>query len=717
MKPALLLLPFLLLSSAGKKVRWCTLSDAEQRKCSELSRALLSASAPSALSAFTRMSCIRVHNTRDCIDKIRANKADVVSLDAGDVYSAVKVYGLTIAAKESFNPERSCVFSVAVTRKGTLDIKGLKGSRSCHSGARWTSGWNLPLGFLLAQNDLLWDRGQPLSRAVSEYFNASCVPGVGLSSPELCALCQGQRSYLRDRNYFCETNGGEPFFDSEGAFRCLRSGIGEVAFLDHLAVLNATESDLDEYELLCPDGSTAPLTASATCHLGRGPGWALLTRKDFRKVAGRFITLAQQLFGAEGKEKARFELFSSAPFRGKDLLFRDATRRLRLVRDEEEDITQVLGLDYISLLQGLGHEGPSLAESLVRWCCISDAELHKCEEWALNVQSDPLVCIQADSMSGCIEKIKRNEADAVRLDATHSYFADICRLVPVAVEDYGPTFAVVLARKKGFGALGLQGLRGRRSCHGYKFSPAGWALPSRHIFLDASENGTSTPCNLSTAYQAFFWKGCMPGQDGGPLCRVCLGAEAEGAGKGPSHCAANHGERYYGNRGALRCLLGDSNGRHYGDVAFVENHDLLQNIEYESRHSGGGALDSVLSSFVLLCPNGTQATIMDGAQCNLGHVPPGIIVSRPIASTKIHRFLQKFQDLGTSFQLFQSQNYGGSDLLFKDNTKRLLSAVNGNFRAIIGEPFFKMAESIFTCTKAGILDFCKRDSCTDPSRP
>nr|XP_016854400.1 PREDICTED: serotransferrin-1 [Anolis carolinensis]XP_016854401.1 PREDICTED: serotransferrin-1 [Anolis carolinensis] len=683
MKAALLLWPLLLLSSSGKKVRWCTLSDAEQRKCSELSRALLSASAPSALSAFTDV----LHSS--------SQHSRLYRQDQG-----------------------SCVFSVVVARKGTLDIKGLKGSRSCHSGARWTSGWSLPLGFLLSQNDLLWDKGRPLSHAVSEYFNASCVPGVGLSSPALCALCQGQRSYLRDRNYFCETSGGEPFFDSEGAFRCLRSGIGEVAFVDHLAVLNATESDLDEYELLCPDGSTAPLMASATCHLGRGPGRALLTRKDFRKVAGRFITLAQQLFGAEGEEKARFELFSSAPFRGKDLLFRDATQRLRLVggEEEEEDVTQVLGLDYVSLLQGLGHEGPSLSESLVRWCCISDAELHKCEEWALNVHSDPLVCIQADSMSGCIERIKKNEADAVRLDATHSYFADICRLVPVAVEDYGPTFAVALAREKGFGPRGLWGLRGRRSCHGYEFSPAGWVLPSRHIFPDVSGNGTSGPCDLSAAYQDFFWKGCMPGQDGGPLCRVCLGAEAEGAGKGPSHCAANHGERYYGNRGALRCLLGDPDGRHYGDVAFVEHHDLLQNIEHERRHSAGGALGSAPSSFVLLCPDGTQAAILDGAQCNLGRVPPGIIVSRPVASTKIHRFLQKFQDLGTSFQLFQSQNYGGSDLLFKDNTKRLLSAINGNFRAIIGEPFFKMAESIFNCTKAGILDFCKRESCADPSR-
>lgn len=30
------------------------------------------------------------------------NKADAASLDAGDVYSAVKLYGLTVAAKEVY---------------------------------------------------------------------------------------------------------------------------------------------------------------------------------------------------------------------------------------------------------------------------------------------------------------------------------------------------------------------------------------------------------------------------------------------------------------------------------------------------------------------------------------------------------------------------------------------------------------------------------------
>lgn len=50
--------------------------------------------------------------------------------------------------------------------------------------------------------------------------------------------------------------------------------------------------------------------------------------------------------------------------------------------------------------------GSSLDNSVVRWCCISDAELRKCEEWALSIKSYPLVCVQATSMTKCIEMIK-----------------------------------------------------------------------------------------------------------------------------------------------------------------------------------------------------------------------------------------------------------------------------------------------------------------------
>ncbi|NXQ53743.1 TRFE2 protein, partial [Anthoscopus minutus] len=698
-----------------KKFRWCTLSDLEQRKCAELSKALTAVLPLTTASSFTRISCIRAHNTYDCIDKIRANKADGASLDAGDVYSAVKLYGLAVVAKEIYD-QGNCVFAVAIAKRGTLDIQRLRGVRSCHNGARWTSGWNIPLGFLLARNFLSWDEAQPLSQAISEYFNASCIPGVGVAAPRLCALCQGQKSYVRDRNHFCETSSNEPFYDSEGAFRCLKDGVADVAFLDHLRIMSATESELQEYELLCPDGSTAELTEYSTCNLGKGPGRGIITRNNFQKITNKFLSMVQRLFGRKGKERARFELFSSAPFGGKNLLFRDATQHLQLL-EEQLEIAYVLGLDYVALLKGLGHEGSSLDNSVVRWCCISDAELRKCEEWALNIKSDPLVCVQATSMTKCIEMIKSSEADAVTLDATHVYIAGRCGLVPVATECYGefscdlikkrgnqktlpPVYAVALA-KKSAKQIHIHNLRGRRSCHSHLYSPGGWLLLSRHT-VGAQQNDTDS-CDIASAYQNYFWKGCMPGADGN-LCKVCIGdGEVEGA-RVSSRCAASHNERYYGNMGALRCLVGNPSGRSFGDVAFLEHSNLLQNIE--DLGSSGWAKGYTPLDFELLCLDGTRAAVTEWAGCNLGPIPPSTVMTRPVTVTKISDFLLKSQEslgskLDSEFQLFQSWKYGESDLLFKDTTQYLVHASHLSYQEILGESFVQLAESVFNCTPAG----------------
>ncbi|NXT98363.1 TRFE2 protein, partial [Buphagus erythrorhynchus] len=714
-----------------KKFRWCTLSDLEQRKCAELSKALMAVLPLTAASSFTRISCIRAHNTYDCIDKIRANKADAASLDAGDVYSAVKLYGLAVVAKEIYD-QGNCVFAVAIAKRGTLDIQRLRGVRSCHNGARWTSGWNIPLGFLLARNYLSWDEAQPLSQAISEYFNASCIPGVGLAAPRLCALCQGQKSYVRDKNHFCETSDNEPFYDSEGAFRCLKDGVADVAFLDHLRIMSATESEQQEYELLCPDGSTAELSEYSTCNLGKGPGRGVVTRNNFQKITNKFLSMIQRLFGRKGKERDRFELFSSASFGGKNLLFQDATQHLQLL-EEQLEIAYVLGLDYVALLKGLGHEGSSLDNSIVRWCCISDAELRKCEEWALNIKSDPLVCVQATSMTKCIEMIKSSEADAVTLDATHVYIAGRCGLVPVAAECYGefscdlikkrgnrktlpPVYAVALA-KKSAKQIHIHNLRGRRSCHSHLYSPGGWLLLSRHT-VGAWQNDTEN-CDIASAYQNYFWKGCMPGADGN-LCKVCIGdGEVEGA-RVSSRCAASHNERYYGNMGALsavfdhlffsctRCLVGNPSGRSFGDVAFLEHSNLLQNIE--DLGSSGWAKGYTPLDFELLCPDGTRAAVTEWAGCNLGPIPPSAVMTRPVTATKISDFLLKSQEslgskLDSEFQLFQSWKYGESDLLFKDTAQYLVHASHLSYQEILGESFMQLAESVFNCTPAGKVKF------------
>ncbi|XP_036382181.1 saxiphilin [Megalops cyprinoides] len=710
-----------------KKIRWCTVSELEQRKCAELAKALVAVLPPAAVAAFARLSCIRAYSTTDCIDKIRANRADVVTLNAGEVYTAVKQFGLTAVAKEIYS-EGGCVLAVAVVRNSSLDLRSLQGRRTCHSGARWTAGWSLPLGFLLSRNYLPWAEEEPLSQAVGAFFSASCIPGAAATAPSLCALCQGQKSYIRHRNFHCETSHNEPFYHSQGALRCLKTGKGEVAFVDNIALDSIEEWEREDYRLLCTDGSQANLSEFRRCNLGRGPGAGVVTRINYRKIARKFLAATQMMFGRRGRERQRFQLFESQSYGASDLLFRDVTEKLAILPDDS-DISQVLGLDYVALLKGLGHEGSSLEDSVVRWCCISHAEQRKCEQWALSIKSDPLVCVRASSMSNCIEKIKRDEADAASLDATHVFIAGKCGLVPVVAEYYGekcmpaeggkkgpahfesdvlPSVLAVAVVRRSSRNIFFGNLAGRRSCHGYVYSPAGWLLPATHNL--SSQHNSSTCSDPSKVYSDVFWKGCLPGSQGG-LCKVCIGGTVE---PGTKRCADNHNERYYGNMGALRCLVGDPSGKSYGDVAFLEQYNLEDNIQ--SLGSSGWAEGWLPWDFELLCADGRRAPLSQWESCHLGTIPPNVVMTRPVLTARVYDFLMKSQETLTAhpdeFQLFESHMFGESDLLFKDATQCLVHTSHLDYRTILGEDFYRTAEATFNCTHSGILEFCAQDVCT-----
>lgn len=53
------------------------------------------------------------------------------------------------------------------------------------------------------------------------------------------------------------------------------------------------ESEQQEYELLCPDGTTAELSKYNTCNLGKGPGRGIITRHNFQKITNKFLTMIQ----------------------------------------------------------------------------------------------------------------------------------------------------------------------------------------------------------------------------------------------------------------------------------------------------------------------------------------------------------------------------------------------------------------------------------------
>ena len=74
-------------------------------------------------------------------------------------------------------------YGVAVVKKNNkgFTLKTLKGRTSCHTGARRTAGWNVPVGYLLREgimSKVPCDGGENYDlRAASKFFLKSCVPG------------------------------------------------------------------------------------------------------------------------------------------------------------------------------------------------------------------------------------------------------------------------------------------------------------------------------------------------------------------------------------------------------------------------------------------------------------------------------------------------------------------------------------------------------------
>ena len=76
------------------------------------------------------------------------------------IYVLGKYHNLVPVVAEDYGGEfGTSYYAVAVVRKNStgFDIKSLNGNMSCHTGANKTAGWNIPVGFLLANKLMTMD--------------------------------------------------------------------------------------------------------------------------------------------------------------------------------------------------------------------------------------------------------------------------------------------------------------------------------------------------------------------------------------------------------------------------------------------------------------------------------------------------------------------------------------------------------------------------------
>ncbi|KAG8135884.1 hypothetical protein E2320_008871 [Naja naja] len=663
---AILSFGLLALCLASSSVRWCTISDEEQEKCQRL-----------------KQECFSQQQSKDFPELICVRKTDHL-----ECITAIKVTTTT-----SYH-------AIAVVKKGTISsLEDLKGKRSCHTGFKRSAGWLIPVGTLVSKNLLNWSGTEsgPVESAVQAFFSSGCVPGLK-GFPRLCSAC---------KTGTCDLN--DPFVGYAGAYQCLKSGHGDVAFVNEGVVLADSAEERAKFELLCYDGSRRSVDEYENCYWARVASHAVVARSVDGRTDKIWELLSYALEQMKQKQ-SRCQLFKSPQDSGKDLLFKDNVIGLIQV-PEGADAELYLGPKYCAAIQNLKREridqDPDTPERIT-WCAVGKAEKSKCDVWSAQ-SNGAIQCAAAETTDECLIKIIKREADAITLDGGHIFTAGKCGLVPVLTEiphdeasvcanltESVPAsgyFAVAVAKKSDTD-INWNTLRGTRSCHTSVGRTAGWNIP---MGLINKQN------NLSCRFDTFFKESCAPGAPlESTLCKLCKGSGGEGGLSEKYKCKPNSNEMYYSYGGAFRCLI------EVGQVAFIKHTTITEFTQGQNRPAWASGVTS--SDFVLLNQNGERCPYDKYERCHLAKVCRHAVVSRPeraeVVKTVVFKQQKLFGGQGTQNDVFHMFQSDAKDSLFKDGTECLAVPNENTFEKYLGQEYLESLEQITKCSPSELLKVC-----------
>lgn len=445
---------------------------------------------------------------------------------------------------------------------------------------------------------------------------------------------------------------------------------------------------------LCLDGSKLPLDA-APCEWAHKPTNVFVTapittpgtstsgimgtnsNNNRQEVKEFYLTVLQQLF------------YRFVPYK-------PSWWRMRSLFSDSNHVTQILPVpkhlqlwdkylgNYISSIE---KPLPGCEPNSVSFCTSSQLEEMKCldlQKAAFSQRIRPEIdCKRRSTKLDCLEMVSRRQADLVAVDLNHLYETQqviIQQLEPVAINQVSEQdYSVALVRADS-GIKFLYQLGGRRSCHASFGDTASWLAPisvlTERSLLDQEA------CNKADQMADYFGQSCVPGaadlrinlyrSGSEKLCALCRGEPQTGN----HQCERSKSERYYGQTGALRCLVEGA-----GEVAFMSLNALAANVDGRSLEQWARAAPLALDSrnFRLICRSGPNMLLGDYERCHLARLPGKIIVSTKFTSKEDRlttrrlliwleeKFLMESREMFDLFGPYQNE----SDLLFDDLTKKL----------------------------------------------
>ncbi|XP_055603385.1 melanotransferrin [Uranotaenia lowii] len=300
----------------SQELVWCVTSEPELYKCRnftvalERDRALFD-------NYFMDVSCHFAFDQDECMQLIDDGKAHAMTLDAGEVYTGGRHHSLVPIMQEGYDGGFTQYFAVAVVKKESLrdvtNLRHLKGKKACFAWVGSHAGWTIPIYTLQREGGMEITDCNNHVKTATDYFGSSCAVNalidkynpIGDNSDRLCELCTGKVNGQR-----CTPK--DPYAGFEGAFRCLLEA-GDIAFVKHTTVNEMVDSGLihgvtvEQFELLCKDGTRQPISEYRQCNWGQVQSHALVV-SSARTTAERrrykkFFTQAVNLYSTKSKRQ------------------------------------------------------------------------------------------------------------------------------------------------------------------------------------------------------------------------------------------------------------------------------------------------------------------------------------------------------------------------------------------------------------------------------
>uniref|UniRef100_A0A1B6HWX7 Transferrin n=1 Tax=Homalodisca liturata TaxID=320908 RepID=A0A1B6HWX7_9HEMI len=633
----------------------------------------------------SQVECVPVADSVDCALKMQQGDADFGVFTAEEALLAsdfidksVRVVADIRHVERSTDPFAfEAVAVVKNTYGGTLN--SLKGSNFCHPGFAPGGLWTDSVLKHFERFVVSTPCEKSLSvveqeiKALSHFFKSACRPGpwvqddmfdnrLKMNYSNLCELCDSPKTC----SYASHESGSH-----RAALTCLTHRGGDVAYvaLRYLRQYFGLESgftamaEMNDFKILCPDGSTEPLDNPSPCAWVQQPWSGVLARRDIANTLQPLLLswLVNQPIDLPAWQEALWDL----------------------MMEPDHIISSVSSL-LSNFVRQIGGETRQACSGSVKWCTVEKTEKQKCEWLKAAVQThgiQPSIdCVEAKSNFECWGHVRDGIANIVTVDTEYGYIVrKSFNLSPLAYLDSGlnanyQILAIINSSDKQIKSW--QNIRQKKACFP-EFGGLAWISTVATLIENRQ---LARMCPHAAAMGSFFGGACAPGAKDiehtrgsgvvpAKLCSVCSTHNSSDS------CSTTSSSVYYGDLGALRCL---ANG--FGNIAFVDYRQLQGS-------NGRLAQDIDPSAYRVLCRNGSLAQSVGlnvDNNCALSYGVGSEIVARADRSetrnTELTELLLEMDQwfgstspskMDSVFHMY-SEFQGTKDLLFKDATRGLV---------------------------------------------